>query len=159
MKAPIQSVKHYVQMSLTTVAAGTAVVTSIAEAAEAVGGNANSVRIGAVVKAIYIELWTVGQSNEGAVQVVFGKARAGSGGPSFAEIANLHDYNEKNTVFFFSQGLSNEGNSLANPTMRGWYKIPKGMQRLANGEKWYIAVAALALGQNFCGMVTYKEYF
>ncbi len=146
-------------MSLSTAAAGTIVVTPLVVAAETVGTGSENVRIGAVVKAIYIELWVRGAAGEGAFQVVFGKGTAGSGGPTFAEVGNLHDYNEKNNVFYFSQALGNDNDADAIPVMKGWFKIPKGKQRMANGERFYLGVAGLALGMDFCGMATYKEYF
>ncbi len=159
MKAPIQSLKHYVQVSLATASAGTIVVTPLAIAAETVGTGANGVRIGAVVKAMYIELWVRGTTNQGAFQVAFGKATGGSTGPTFAEIGNLHDFNEKANVFYFSQGLSADSNTFATPVLKTWIKIPKGKQRLALGERWYIAVAGLALDVDFCGTAIFKEYF
>ncbi len=159
MRAPIQSLKHYVQMSLATAAAGAAVNTIIVLAAETVGASAANVRIGAIVKAIYVELWVRGETNQGAFQVAIGKASAGDAGPTFTEIGNMHDFNQKNNVFYFSQGLSTDSNTFPTPVYKGWIKIPKGKQRMALGERWYIVVAGLALAVEFCGTVIYKEYF
>ncbi len=160
MRAPVQSLKHYVQVSLSTAAAGARVISDIAKATEtAPSTSASEVRIGAVVKAIYIELWVRGQTNQGAFQVAFGKASAGTTGPTFTNMGNMHDFVEKNNVLFFSQGLSADSNTFATPVMKGWYKIPKGKQRLALGQRWYISIAGLALAVDFCGMMVYKEYF
>ncbi len=160
MRAPINSLKHYVQMSLATATAGALVQTDLAVAQEvAPTGGAAGVRVGAIVKAIYVELWVRGETNQGAFQVAFGKASASSAGPTFAELGNLHDYNEKNNVFYFSQGLSTDSNTFPTPVLKQWLKIPKGKQRMALGDRFYIVVSGLALAVEFCGMSVYKEYF
>ncbi len=135
-------------------------VTPIAIAAEDPGAGANGVRIGSTIKAVFVEIWLRGQdTSPGAEQLVFGKATAGSTGPNFSEMGNLQDYNEKNNVLFFHQGLSNVNTDAAVPVLRGWMKIPKGKQRMALGDRLYLAVAGLALDVNQCGQFTFKEYF
>ncbi len=160
MRPPINSLKHYVQMTLQTAGAGTVIVPALARAVETVGGGADECRVGSIVKAIYIELWVrAGDTAGGAFQCAIGKATAGSGGPTFANMGNLHDFNQKNNVLFFSQAQTNDQDADAIPVYRGWIKIPKGKQRLALGERFYVAVSGFILDVIFCGMATYKEYY
>ncbi len=159
MRAPIHAVKHYVQVTLATATVGTLVQREIADSKSVISAGAEDVLEGSIIKAIYLEFWIRGaETSPGAYQFIFGKAKAGSGGPTFAEIANLHDYNEKANVFFFSQALTNVSGADAIPVVKGWIKVPKGKQRMALGDKWYIAWAGLALDVNLCGFATYKEY-
>ncbi len=160
MKATINSLKHYVPIPLSTATSGARVLTPLAVAIEVPGTDAQNVRIGAVVKAIYIELWVrAGSTSPGNYIIVFGKGSAGSGGPTFGEMANMHDFNEKSDVLFISQALTNDQDADAIPVMRGWYKIPKGKQRMAIGQQWYVGVSAPAIDVIFCGQVVYKEYY
>ncbi len=160
MKAPINSLKHYLQNTLATVAAGAVGITTVAHAVEAVTTGAEQVRIGALVKAIFIEDW-VRTSDTAAGSFVFAivKLVANAASPTAAQMANLHDYTNKSNVIYVTQGLSNDQDTVAIPMTKGWYKIPKGMQRMALGDKWVTALFAQALDQNHCGCAVFKEYY
>ncbi len=160
MKSPINSNKHTTQLTLSTVTVGTVVSTPLIVAQQAVGTGAEEVRVGAVVKAIYIELWLRGQdTSAGSFVCVLCKCSASSLGPTAGEMANLMDYNEKNNILFTSQGLVNHSMDSAIPVYRGWLKIPKGKQRFGLGESFRIVVLAQALDVNQCGLSVYKEYY
>ncbi len=162
MKSPINSTKHYVQMSLATVAAAAVTNTELVDAIAlaSVGAGAEECRSGCVIKAIYIELWVRGQdTSPGAFQVALTKVDGGGSNPTFANMGNMMDFEGKKQVFYFSQGLSNVSGADAVPVFRGWLKIPKGKQRFGLRDKFIVSVAALALDVNFCGFATYKEYY
>ncbi len=161
MRAPIHSVKHYVQMSLTTVAAGAIVTTVLADGVERTTANAvNEVTEGAIVKAIYIELWIVGSSGNATQITVLAKYPSGVAPFTVAQMAALGAANNKKNILFTSQGLtSNDG--IAGPVniMRGWYKIPKSKQRFGLGDTLELQIFSQAAQANeFCGFATYKEY-
>ncbi len=162
VRPTVNSTKHYVQYSLATTTVGT--VTSIelidAKQLSAVSTGATDVRTGSVIKAVFIELWLRGQdTSAGSFVCTIGKNSVNSTGPTAAEMANLMDYNEKNNLFFVSQGLINDSLTAATPVYRGWMKIPKGKQRFGLGESLNINILAQALDVNHCGMSTYKEYY
>ncbi len=159
MRAPIVARKHYVQKTLTTVAAGTADAERIVFAVVPSAVNEEfEVAEGAVVKAIYVEMWLRGQeTSPGSVLLTVVKTKDGQT-PTFADMTALHDYTNKANVFYHTQGLTNVNVADAIPFLRQWIKVPKGKQRMAFGDSWWVMVSAQALATNVCGFVTYKDY-
>ncbi len=161
MRAPIHSVKHYVQTSLTTVAASAIDTTVLVEGVQVASINAvHEVLEGATVKAIYIELWVLGTSASATVIVTLAKFPSGQTPFSTTEMAALGNANNKKNILFTAQGLaSNDGIGNPIPIMRGWYKIPRGKQRFGLGDTLELQVfAQQAVSLEICGMATYKEY-
>ncbi len=165
MKAPINSIKHYVQTSLTSVAESTVenieVVFAVAD--RAAGTTPKHVLQGAVVKAVFLEYWIM---SEGA-QPTFGnatveKVEGNSDNMTFADAADLFAYNNKKNVLFCTQGLIGDANSNPIPILRQWIKIPKGKQRFGKGDKLNVNITCLnptsGEGIEVCGFATYKEY-
>ncbi len=115
---------------------------------------------GAIVKAIYIELWSQDDGNDGSEVVVLSKQTAGQLGPTFTEMNALGTWNEKKNIFFTHQGLtSNDGITGPLLVMRAWYKIPKSKQRFGLGDRLTLTMASNgAQSVNFCGFAIYKEY-
>jgi len=162
MKSPINSTKHIVQTTLQTVTVSTVLSVPLieAKALSLVGTGAEEVRTGAVVKAVYVELWLRGQdTSAGSFVCIIQKCSADSNGATAGEMANLMDYNEKNNILFTSQGLVNVSVNTATPIYRGWLKLPKGKQRFGLGESLRWTVLAQTLDVNLCGVTIYKEYF
>ncbi len=159
MRAPIHSNKHYVQTTLSTVLAGAALDITIATAEQAVDRTvATEIAVGAVIKAVYIEMWIrAGDTSPGSTLVTFYKGTAGQG-LAFAEQAALHGYNQKKDVFYHTQGLTNDQDADAIPFIRQWFKIPKSKQRFGLGDTLRLSIAAQALDNIVCGFMTYKEY-
>ncbi len=162
MKAPISSQKHYVQMSLTPVTTGARINNPLAIARESTSADlVDEVTEGSVIKAIYIELWIQGTSGTQTSIVILEKAVAGAVGAAFANMAGLGTYLNKKNVLFTHQGITgNDGVSGPQNIMRGWYKIPKGKQRMGLGDRLVLSVANQTSGGdiNFCGFAIYKEY-
>ncbi len=160
MKAPIHSVKHYVQTSLTTVATGT-VSTIILIAADAIQ-NVNQVfevQEGSVIKAVYVELWIIGASGNSTHITTLAKMPSGVDGFDASEMAALGSASNKKNILFVGQGLtSNDGIAGPVPIMRGWYKIPKSKQRFGLGDTLELQVFSQAGANDICGFATYKEY-
>ncbi len=158
MKAVIQTNKHYVQVSLSTVLAGAATNHIIAQAKESPSG-ASQVRVGALVKAIFIEMWIrAGDTSPGSTLVTLYKG-SNDATMTFTEQISLHTYKQKNLVFYHTQGLTNDQDADAIPFVRQWFKIPKGKQRMALGDSISLSIAAQALDNIVCGFMTYKEVF
>ncbi len=161
MRPVIHSTKHYVQMSLFNVTAAARVNTTLVAAVSTPDKNTVSeVEEGAIVKAVYVELWHDQDGANGSVIACLVKGTAGSAGPSVAEMAALGNWDEKKNILYTFQGLSsNESVSNPIPLIRGWFKIPKSKQRFGLGDSLFLCISnPSANNSNNCGFSTYKEY-
>ncbi len=160
VRPSINSVKHYVQVSLATVLAGANSAINVALAVDApTADSASEVRVGASIKAVYVEMWVrAGDTAHGSTLLTFGKATGGQT-MSFAEQIDLHNYTAKNNILYHTQGTTNDQDADAIPFIRMWIKIPKGKQRMALGDRLFLSISAQALDNIICGFMTYKEYY
>ncbi len=160
MVAPINSIKHYVQLENAQIATGTVRASEIVDAV-ATTSDAQDVVEGSIVKAIYFEHWVKSFAVTGEdtkFQYLVEKVPANQASVTFAQMNTLDSYPNKKNVFFFSQGVlgGNESNSL--PIIRTWLLIPKGKQRMGFGDKIVSTLSATAATIQNCGFSTYKEY-
>ncbi len=160
MKSPIHSTKHYVQTSLATILAGAITSVNIVQAVSVADKNAvNEVEEGALVKACYVEDWLrTADTAPGSFVYIICKNPSGTGAPTVAEMAALGTWNNKKNILFTSMGLLNDQDADATPISRGWYKIPKGKQRMGLDDRISIHILAQSLDLVRCGFATYKEY-
>ncbi len=162
MRPIVQSNKHYVQTTLSTLtpAAGVANII-LAQALDVVAaGNPTHVKTGAVIKAVFVEHWIrTGDTAPGAVQATILKIPGAGVVPTTADMAALHAYNNKKNIFYVTQGLTNDQDADATPFIRQWFKIPKSKQRFGLDDLLVLNLRTIALDQIHCGFVTYKEYF
>ncbi len=159
MRPVIQSVKHYIQRNLTPVAAGVLVITSLVNAKQIVGTAAEDCKVGSIIKAVYVEFWIKGNNAlGGSYHFAITKNEGGANLLTNTTISNLHDYNNKKNVYYFSQGTTNDIASIGTPAFRGWLKIPKSKQRFGEGDQLNISCHAASVNLNFCMFATYKEY-
>ncbi len=162
MKPIIKSQKHYVQMSLSSVAVTARNNESFIKAVSVSDKNTvDEVEEGAIIKAVYVELWVLDTGNDGSNIVVLAKHPQSGIGLSFTDMNALGVYDNKKNVLFTHQGLSpNDG--VGNPVqvMGDWYKIPKSKQRFGLGDSLVLSIANNNAGStmNYCGFATYKEY-
>ncbi len=164
MKPVIKSTKHYNQFSPTTIAAGVLATfdISIAVAVPDIS-TAIEVEEGALVKAIFIEVWLASDDTaQTSFQLMIEKIPTWKDTGDYVTftIANsLGAYSNKKNVLYVTRGLapaSSFGNPV--PVVRGWFKIPKGKQRMGLGDKLVMSISAIANGITWCGFMTYKEY-
>ncbi len=160
MVAPINSIKHYVQLESAATAAA-AIRTSPLVIAVSVIANPEDVVEGAIVKAVFIEHWTKSNAAAGLnakFQLIVEKVPAGQAFVTFVQSNNLASYPNKKNILFFSQGVIGDLTTQAIPIVRNWFLIPKGKQRMGLGDK-FVETLAVTTGviQN-CGFSTYKEY-
>ncbi len=163
MKAPIHSKKHIVQISQSTVSQAAVAGTIIVEALEATSTTPTVVEEGAIVKSCYVEFWVSQDSASvvGSYTVILLKNPGGNANPVTADIAALHDYDNKKNILFTAQGLLTPNDGGQVPVIRGWYKIPKGKQRFGLKDRLQVFIRnnnATAIDINFCGLAIYKEY-
>ncbi len=163
MRPIIHSKKHISQISQATVAQSAVVSTTFLQALEGAPSNPIHVSEGATVKACYVEFWVSQDSASvvGSYTVILYKNPGGNAIATAANIAALHDYDNKKNILFTAQGLltPNDGGQI--PVLRGWYKIPKGKQRMGLGDTMIVAIRnnnATSIDINFCGLVLFKEY-
>ncbi len=149
--------KHYVQVSLATVLAGAASNTLFAQATQN-PATASTVEVGSTIKAVFVEMWVRTSDTSGGTALVSLIKTQDGQAPTFADQIALHDYNNKKNVFYHTQGLTNINTDSATPFIRQWFKIPKGKQRMGEGDRLNLIISAQALDQNICGFILYKEY-
>jgi len=162
MRPRVQTVKKYIQWTITPVSVGTTVSKTIAKSVAIVNLDPGfEVREGATVSAVYIELWVIGQSDSasGNVLVSFYKRTGGDSNMTQAEHIALSTYDNKKNIFYHTQGITNDGVANATPFIRQWFKIPRGKQRMGLNDNLMLAVSTEAEAVNFCGFATYKEQF
>ncbi len=163
VRAQVQSIKHYFQMSLTTQVGGS-ISNNILAQGEAVGSvlAIPSVREGALIKAVFVELWIRStELSPGSVVVTLEKVPGGTTVlMTVAESSALDAYDNKKNIFYTTQGLTNENSADAIPFVRQWFKIPKGKQRFGRKDQLILNIHSQATIDNiFCGVAVYKEYF
>ncbi len=158
MRAPIQSTKHYVLLTLSAPGASATLTTVIADAAVTRGTAQSDVVAGSIIKAVYIEEWMRGAAAEGAFNVALIKIPGTGAVPTFAQTANYNDYENKKNILYMTQGLAGDDTTSGLPVMKGWFKIPKGKQRFGLGDRLVLMSTAIGVDVDFCGFMTYKEY-
>ncbi len=161
MRPVIHSTKHYRQMSLSTVVTVTRNSEVLCEAKEGTTASAvDEVIEGALVKAIYIELWCLNSGNDGSEVITLDKVNGQAVVMSFADTSALGLYKNKKNILWTHQGLSsNDGVSGPYNVIRQWIKIPKSKQRMGLGDRLILTISNPSLNTlTYCGFSTYKEY-
>jgi len=160
MRATINSVKHIRQVPIDTTTGGAVKIIKLVESVEIPAGATADVRQGAVVKAIYIELWLQSvDTTVGSQTTMLEKVSGGQPDATFAQMAALHDYPNKKNVFYITQGLTAEFGANPVAILRTWVKIPKGKQRFGLGDKLQLTLSANLQGLKHCGLAIFKEYY
>ncbi len=161
--APINTIKHITQRSRVNQASGTnqnlVVVESVVAPAS---GTTFEVLEGAIVKAVFIELWIVDAGASGSTAqftISVEKVPGNSTLMTFTNSANLSAYPNKKNIFYVTQGITtnlNDTNSV--PIIRQWISIPKGKQRMGLGDKIVLNIASVTAVLSHCGLSIFKEY-
>ena len=159
VRPTVNSEKHYRQLPINQELAGTVrniqVIKAVADPS-----TSSEVRVGAVVKAVYVEIWLLsGSSQPGSVTVTLEKAIGSMSNMSFVESATLHDYSNKKNVLYVTQGLTPDSNGNPVPFMRQWFKIPKGKQRFGLEDRIMLNLSANLETLDSCGVLIFKEYY
>ncbi len=157
MKPVINTEKHYVQFPVFTVPSTTVGTAGLVSGDNSLA-NARSVRVGAVVKAVYVEFWADSATASKTINAMVLKQPSGAAAPTYAEMQNLTAYKNKKNIFEFHQGL-NPSNGNIIPLFRQWVMIPKGKQRIGIGDDINFLVSATGATMNVCGFAVFKEQF
>ncbi len=160
MKPIVHSTKHIVQSPISQIATGVRENIVIAKAVNVAAVDlALEVVEGAVIKAVFVEMWLQNQSNLGHSIIILEKVPQNTAGATFSEMADLMTYENKKNIFFTHEGLTSNdaiGNPL--PVIRQWFKIPKGKQRFGLGDRLVLTISNPSSNNlDRCGMFIYKE--
>ncbi len=164
MVAPINSIKHFVSRTNTTVATGAVSVLDIVDAvAQPAVSNTTDVVEGSIVKAVWIEYWAQANGATGTTtQVVLTVEKIPSNGinPTVSNLLNLMAYQNKKNILFTHQGVQHAAIDGVSPIpiLRAWVLIPKGKQRMGLGDRIVVSVTPLGTDIQTCGMFIFKEY-
>ncbi len=159
MRPIITTKKHYVQISRSTVASGTANLEVLVDAkpVSSVAGT-DEVEEGAVVKAIFVELWLIADFDDQSFIITISK-QPDATFPTFADLTALGNWSNKKNVLYTSMGLiASDSAGPAIPILRQWIKIPKTKQRFGLGDRLHLSIVSQgSQGIFYCGFATYKE--
>ncbi len=162
MKAVINSVKHFVQKTLTTIQEATIDATIIAEVIDAQPTTARHVVVGSIIKAVFLEYWLLGESAQPCTATWTVEKLVNDATPmTQTQGQALHIYPNKKNIFKTGQGIIGDSNSNPIPVIREWIKIPKGKQRFGLGDALMLNVSVTGQADNggqICGISIYKEY-
>ncbi len=160
MRAPIHSEKHYRQITLSSATTLDKNTEDLVTAVSGASTTSITVQEGALVKAMFVELWGLGTTADQFFTIILVKLEGGFADPSFTNMTNLHAYTNKKNILYTTQGLAaNDGVANPIPLMRNWIKIPKGKQRMGLGDKIVLVIASRGDATiKYCGFTTYKEY-
>ncbi len=164
MLAPINSVKHIVQKTNESIASGAiknvVVVDAIAKGTDRT--STEQVDEGAIIKAVYVEIWeksnaTAGNSSQQTTS--FEKISSGQNTMTVTEALNLQSYENKKNILYTSQGVLGDLTTQAVPVIRQWIAIPKGKQRMGFSDRLVLNVNVVGAAIQICGLFIYKEYY
>lgn len=160
VRAPINTEKHFGQLTITTVAFGSVSNGLLVDAVAVVDKNAfNEIEEGSLVKTIYLERWITSDDAAQSTQVlIVEKVPASQAPATAAQMANLNDYPNKKNIFYTTMGLVNPVAGVAMPLLKQWIAIPRGKQRFGLGDRLFVNILAQADGVNICGFQIFKEW-
>ncbi len=159
MRPTINTEKHIIQLGPATIALGAILPVSIAFS-EASPATAVSVREGAKISAVYIEVWATGDDAALSSSVCTLEKRSGNMvAMTVGESAALNNYTNKKNILHTFQGLIPTNAQFPIPLLRGWFKIPKGKQRFGLQDLLVLNIHAALDGMTVCGFFVYKEQY
>lgn len=159
MRPLIHTEKHFVQNPIFTVAAGAITEAVIATSVVVASKDAASeVEEGSTISAVYIEHWVNSNAAaQGSLVYAFEKRPAGATAMTFTQSNNLGAYPNKKNIFYTTQGLSPSESGNPRLAIGGWFKVPKGKQRMGLGDVLTLNISAITGGIEGCGFFLYKE--
>ncbi len=159
MRPRVNTQKHIIQNSLFAVASG-AITNLVLANAVVAPTTAGQVREGAIISAIYVEMWlTSDDTAAGTVVVTLEKLPGNSPTMTTANAGALHDYNNKKNIFFTQMGLLPSNVDYPMASIKGWIKIPKGKQRFTTNDALILNIFGQSNGVAGCGFSIFKEQY
>ncbi len=161
LRPMVHTEKHYNQESLFAVGAGAISSRIIADAVAVPATADNQVREGCTISAVYIEMWITSDDDAvpGSSIVTVEKVPGNSPLMTAANSAALNAYENKKNVLHCQMGLTPTKLTYPLATVKGWFKIPKGKQRMGLGDRLLLNIHAQSNGLSACGFFIYKEQY
>ncbi len=161
MRPTVHTEKHIVQLSLAAIASGASLNFLVIESKQApVAATAADVREGAIVSAIYVEMWgTSDDTAAGSTVHALERRPSGRAAASAAQMGSLNAYDNKKNILHIGMGLIGPNTQYPANLVKGWFKIPKGKQRFGIGDKMSFNMLAQSNGMAVCGFAIYKEQY
>ena len=159
VRPSINSEKHIRQIPINERIAGGVVSLDLVKVEE-VRTLAEHVRVGAVIKAVYVELWVQAGANQpGSITLIVQKLPTNTSNPTLIDMADLNGWHNKKNILYTTQGLTPDANGNPVPFVRMWIKIPKGKQRFGLGDSLTLSLSAAVENASHCGLAIFKEYY
>ncbi len=161
MRPKVHTEKHIVNKTVFTVALGGILNLTIAEAVSApAAASPTEVREGSSISAVYLEMWITGDDAAlSSAVVTFEKLMGGQTPLTVGQSAALQSYPNKRNIFHTFIGLIPTNAQFPMGVVKGWFKIPKGKQRMGLGDQLKLNVHAQLDGLTCCGLFLYKEQY
>ncbi len=163
VRPTVNTRKHVVQRSLTTIPNGTTENELIAEVVDVASANQSfEIREGATIKAVWVELWYIGEGSQPVVQISSLEKQVAGIAMTSVLSGDYDSYVNKKNVFKMTQGIVGDANSNPVPVFREWIAIPKGKQRFGAGDKLVLNITCSSeatFDLSYCGVFIYKEYY
>ncbi len=124
-------------------------------------GNAQEVKEGAVIKAVYVEQWVKSSADattSNQFVMIIEKVVSNAVSITAAQILNIGAYVNKKNILYVTQGVIGDGTTQSIPIHRTWILIPKGKQRFGLGDRLVVTVGSIGFGMRSCGIATFKEF-
>ncbi len=159
----IDSVKHEIRYSnLLEAGAGVKTVTiaTAKNTADLVAGADTEVKTGSLIKAIFFELnWNVEGNITSVVDWCIFKAHPGQNAATNFNLATPNQ-STRSQVFLWGMEMPAGINNSASIKRIGTLLIPKGKQRMSEGDFWQLSYFFSASGSiaDSCGHFIFKEY-
>ena len=160
MRPRVNVQKHFVQQGIDEVLAGTIRNLTLVRSVSGVPAGSSQVKEGAIISAIFIEMWfQAGSQQIGSVTATLEKRIGSMAAMTFLDSATLDDYTNKKNIFYTTQGLTPDANGNPLPLLRQWFKIPKGKQRFGLEDSLILNMSANVENLSICGVAIFKEQF
>ncbi len=75
------------------------------------------------------------------------------------DAAALNAYDNKKNIIYTQIGLISDNLTYPMNVIKGWFKIPKGKQRMGLNDRWNLNIFAQSNGITGCGMFIFKEQY
>ncbi len=161
MRPIVHAEKHLLQRSPFTVASGAITVINIALGiSDPAAASGVHVREGSTISAIYCEMWV--QSDDptfGNTVTTLEKVEGTGVDMAAGDAAALNAYDNKKNIIYTQIGLISDNLTYPMNVIKGWFKIPKGKQRMGLNDRWNLNIFAQSNGITGCGIFIFKEQY
>ncbi len=154
---PINSVKNIVESTGNALAA-TNTEHSMAIAVDATTGLATDATVGSSIKSFFISLDFLSDAAPTASTDWFlAKRHTGQAFADFPAPSGVGGHGMRNQVFHQEKALAGVADGGTPMSFKGVIRVPKGMQRMREGDVWFISSRMTNAGK-FCFRTIYKYY-